>query len=261
MIQSDNQIEALCTLPTFVITELVADENPRVREFTAQNNFVHMTLAEVETLPKANTKDHRVNKDQRIVNASMGLVSYRELTEDEKEAYPLMIAPYSNQQHRFDDNGNKIISWGQSSFGYDVRLAGEFKIFSNLNSIAIDPLNFDDKCLHDHKGPFCIIPPNSYILGKTIEYFNIPRDVQVVCVGKSTYARAGAIVNVTPIEPGFKGNVVIEVSNSTPLPLKVYANMGISQFLFFKGSEPCKVSYADRDGKYQGQTSIVTPLG
>lgn len=157
-------------------------------------------------------------------------------------------------------NIEKVISYGQSSFGYDVRLADEFKIFTNVNSIIIDPLDFDQACCVDHKGPFCIIPPNSYILGRTMETFDMPRDITAVCLGKSTYARVGAIVNVTPIEAGFVGTVVIEISNSTSLPLKVYAGMGIAQFLFFKGDDECKVSYADRDGKYQGQTGIQTAL-
>lgn len=163
------------------------------------------------------------------------------------------------------DNGElmipeKVISYGLSSYGYDVRLSDEFKIFTNINSVMIDPLNFDQKCCFDHKGDYCIIPPNSYILGKTIEYFTIPRDISVICVGKSTYARAGAIVNVTPIEAGFEGNIVIEISNATSLPLKVYANMGISQFIFFKGNIPCSISYADRKGKYQNQTTVQTSL-
>jgi dCTP deaminase len=158
-------------------------------------------------------------------------------------------------------NAKKIISFGVSSFGYDVRLSDKFKIFTNVNSAIIDPLNMDDACYVDHKGPYCIIPPNSYILGHTIEAFDIPRDVMVICLGKSTYARAGAIVNVTPIEAGFKGQVVIEISNATPLPMKVYANQGIAQFMFFESDEPCEVSYADREGKYQNQTGIQTAIG
>ena len=170
-----------------------------------------------------------------------------------------MISPYAPHQVR-EEQGKKIISWGESAFGYDVRLDDEFKIFTNINSVVIDPLDFNQNCCVDHKGPYCIIPPNSYILGKTIETFDIPRDVMVVCLGKSTYARTGAIVNVTPIEAGFRGKVVIEISNSTSLPLKVYAGMGISQFLFFRGETGCSVSYADRQGKYQGQDTVQTAL-
>lgn len=154
----------------------------------------------------------------------------------------------------------KILSFGTSSFGYDVRLGDKFKIFTNVNSAVIDPLNMSDACYVDHKGPFCIIPPNSYILGHTIEVFDLPRNVVALCVGKSTYARAGAIVNVTPIEPGFMGQVVIEISNSTPLPLKVYANQGIAQFLFFESDEDCEVSYGDREGKYQNQRGLQTAI-
>mgnify|MGYP000917376824 CR=1 FL=1 len=168
-----------------------------------------------------------------------------------------MISPYINKQIR-TNNGDRVISYGLSSYGYDVRLADEFKIFSNINSTVIDPISFSDESVIDYHGDVCIIPPNSYVLGRTIEFFDIPRDIAVICVGKSTYARAGALVNVTPIEPGFKGNVVIEIANSTPLPLKIYANMGIAQFMFFQG-EPCIISYADKKGKYQGQTGIVFP--
>lgn len=151
---------------------------------------------------------------------------------------------------------DKIVSWGLSGYGYDVRLGSDFKIFTNVRNSIIDPLNPDPGCYHEHSGDFCIIPPNSYILGHSIETFSIPRDIMTICLGKSTYARLGAIVNVTPIEPGFKGQVVIEISNATNLPLKVYANMGVSQFLFFRGDRPCKVSYADKGGKYQGQTGV-----
>lgn len=153
----------------------------------------------------------------------------------------------------------KIISYGTSSMGYDVRLGDTFKIFTNVNSAIIDPLNMPDTAYVDHKGDFVIIPPNSYVLGPTIEYFRMPEDTIAICVGKSTYARAGCAINVTPIEPGFEGNVVIEIANQTPLPMKVYANMGIAQFMFFRG-EPCEISYAKRAGKYQGQQGIQTAI-
>lgn len=186
-----------------------------------------------------------------------------------------MIEPFVDHQVRsiriptdrgFDDGHQthaefeekKIVSYGLSSYGYDVRLGNKFKIFTNINNGVIDPLAMDEKCYIDYEGECCIIPPNSYVLGHTVEYFRIPRDIMVICVGKSTYARAGAIINVTPIEPEFEGQVVIEISNATNLPLKVHANQGIAQFLFLKGDVPCEVSYADRDGKYQGQTGVVT---
>lgn len=172
-----------------------------------------------------------------------------------------MIHPFYPTQQRRDADENKIVSFGLSSYGYDVRLANRFKLFTNTNSSVVDPLEVDDRCFVEVEGDSVLIPPNSYLLGHTPEYFRIPRDVQVVCVGKSTYARCGAIVNVTPIEPGFEGQVVIEISNATPLPVRVYANQGIAQFLFFQGTEPCVVSYADRGGKYQGQTGIQLALG
>lgn len=152
-----------------------------------------------------------------------------------------------------------IISYGTSSMGYDVRLGRKFKIFTNVFSAVIDPLNMPDHSYVDHEGDYVVIPPNSYVLGHTIEYFNLPRDVGAICVGKSTYARAGCAINVTPIEPGFSGEVVIEIANQTPLPMKVYAEQGIAQFVFLKGN-PCEVSYSDRSGKYQGQTGIQTAI-
>lgn len=173
-----------------------------------------------------------------------------------------MIAPFEPKNIRFaETSGDKILSYGTSSFGYDVTLQDDFRIFTNINSTIIDPLNFDEKCLQEFKGDVCIIPPNSYILAVTREYFNIPRNVMVICVGKSTYARCGAIVNVTPIEPGFSGHVVIEISNATSLPMKVYANQGIAQFMFFESDEECEISYADKAGKYQGQTGVTLAKG
>lgn len=167
-----------------------------------------------------------------------------------------MIAPFVGECVRHDGE-QKIVSYGLSSFGYDVRLANKFKVFTNINNGVIDPMDMGDLSYVDHEGDYVIIPPNSYVLGHTIETFCIPEDVMVVCVGKSTYARAGALVNVTPIEPGFEGQVVIEISNATPLPLKVHANMGIAQFMFFMGDRPCNISYRDRDGKYQGQSGVT----
>lgn len=157
----------------------------------------------------------------------------------------------------FVENEERVISYGLTSYGYDVRLGRKFKIFTNINSTVIDPMKMSDDCYVDFEGDVCIIPPHSYVLGHTIEYFRMPKDVVAVCLGKSTYARAGAAINVTPIEPGFEGQVVIEIANQTPLPMKVYANMGIAQFMFHRG-EPCMVSYADRGGKYQGQQGVTT---
>lgn len=165
-----------------------------------------------------------------------------------------MIEPFVEGQVR-----NGVISYGVSSYGYDIRVADEFKIFTNVFSAVVDPKNFDSKSMVDFQGDVCIIPPNSFVLAKTVEYFRIPRNVLTVCLGKSTYARCGLIVNVTPFEPEWEGFVTLEISNTTPLPAKVYANEGIAQVLFFEGDEPCAISYADKKGKYQKQQSIVLP--
>jgi len=163
-----------------------------------------------------------------------------------------MIEPFNKGQVR-----EGVISYGVSSYGYDMRIADEFKIFTNTNNTIIDPKSFDIKSLIDFKGDVCIIPPNSFILGRSVEYFRIPRDVLVICLGKSTYARCGIIVNVTPLEPEWEGYVTIEISNTTPLPAKIYANEGIAQLLFMQGSEICEISYADKAGKYQAQKGIT----
>ena len=165
-----------------------------------------------------------------------------------------MIEPFEDRQVRAG-----VISYGLSSYGYDIRVADEFKVFTNINSTVVDPKNFDARSFVDVKADVCIIPPNSFALAKTIEYFRIPRDVLTVCVGKSTYARCGLIVNVTPFEPEWEGFVTLEISNTTPLPAKVYANEGISQVLFFQSDEVCEVSYADKKGKYQGQQGLTLP--
>jgi dCTP deaminase len=165
-----------------------------------------------------------------------------------------MIEPYSEKQVR-----EGVISYGVSSYGYDVRIADEFKIFTNINSTIVDPKNFDTRSFVDFKGDVCIIPPNSFALARTVEYFRIPRTVITVCVGKSTYARCGIIVNVTPFEPEWEGIVTLEVSNTTPLPAKIYANEGIAQVLFFESDEVCETSYADKKGKYQAQQGLTLP--
>ena len=152
-----------------------------------------------------------------------------------------------------------VISYGVSSYGYDIRVADEFKIFTNVFSAVVDPKNFDPQSMIDFKGNVCVIPPNSFALARTIEYFRIPRGVLTVCLGKSTYARCGIIVNVTPFEPEWEGFVTLEISNTTPLPARIYANEGIAQVLFFEGDEECEISYADKKGKYQKQNSIVLP--
>ncbi len=169
-----------------------------------------------------------------------------------------MISPFEPAQVR-ELEGKKIISYGTSSYGYDVRCSNEFKIFTNINSAIVDPKNFDDDSFVDVTSDVCIIPPNSFALARTIEYFKIPRNVLTVCLGKSTYARCGIIVNVTPLEPEWEGQVTLEFSNTTPLPAKIYANEGVAQMLFFESDEVCETSYRDRNGKYQGQLGVVTP--
>ena len=167
-----------------------------------------------------------------------------------------MIEPFSDRQVR-----EGVISYGVSSYGYDVRIAGDFKIFTNINSTIVDPKNFDTRSFVDFKGDVCIIPPNSFALARTVEYFRIPRTVITVCVGKSTYARCGIITNVTPFEPEWEGFVTLEVSNTTPLPAKIYANEGVAQVIFLEadGDDVCETSYRDRGGKYQGQRGVTLP--
>jgi dCTP deaminase len=165
-----------------------------------------------------------------------------------------MIEPFEDRQVRAG-----VVSYGLSSYGYDIRVADEFKVFTNINSTVVDPKNFDPRSFVDVKADICIIPPNSFALSRTLEYFRIPRDVLTVCVGKSTYARCGLIVNVTPFEPEWEGYVTLEISNTTPLPAKVYANEGIAQVLFFQSDEVCEVSYADKKGKYQRQQGLTLP--
>ncbi|TNE34883.1 MAG: dCTP deaminase [Alphaproteobacteria bacterium] len=165
-----------------------------------------------------------------------------------------MIEPFVESQKR-----EGTISYGLSSYGYDARVSDEFKIFTNIDSATVDPKAFSNDSFVDRKTDVCVIPPNSFVLARTVEYFRIPRDVLVICLGKSTYARCGIIVNVTPLEPEWEGHVTLEFSNTTPLPAKIYANEGACQFLFLKGNEPCEISYRDRAGKYMGQEGVTLP--
>ena len=165
-----------------------------------------------------------------------------------------MINPFEEKQVR-----KGVVSYGLSSYGYDLRVADEFKIFTNVNNAIVDPKKFDETSFVDIHKDVCIVPPNSFALARSVEYFKIPRDVLTICVGKSTYARCGIIVNVTPLEPEWEGHVTLEFSNTTPLPAKIYANEGAAQFLFLQGNEPCEVSYRDKAGKYQGQRGVTLP--
>lgn len=178
----------------------------------------------------------------------------REMAEKHK-----MIEPYSPGQIR-KTGSDRVISYGVSSYGYDVRCADDFKVFTNINSVIVDPKNFAEESFISVKSDVCIIPPNSFALAHTIEYFRIPRNILTICLGKSTYARCGIIVNVTPLEPEWEGHVTLEFSNTTPLPAKIYANEGVAQMLFLESDEHCEVSYKDRGGKYQGQTGVTLPV-
>ena len=165
-----------------------------------------------------------------------------------------MIEPFAENQKR-----DGVISYGLSSYGYDLRVADEFKIFTNVNNSVVDPKDFDERSFVEFKGPVCIVPPNSFALARSVEYFRIPRSVLTICVGKSTYARCGIIVNVTPLEPEWEGFVTLEISNTTPLPARVYSNEGLCQIVFFESDEVCETSYKDKKGKYQAQQGIVLP--
>jgi dCTP deaminase len=170
-----------------------------------------------------------------------------------------MIEPFSENQVRHID-GEKVISYGLSSYGYDLRVSNEFKVFTNLYNSIVDPKNFNENAFINMETDVCIIPPNSFALARSVEYFRIPRNVLTLCIGKSTYARCGIIVNVTPFEPEWEGYVTLEISNTTPLPAKIYANEGLAQVLFYQAAEDCEISYADRNGKYMGQVSITLPV-
>jgi len=169
-----------------------------------------------------------------------------------------MIEPFERNQVRHNEVG-KVVSFGTSSYGYDVRCANEFKVFTNLNSTIVDPKAFDENSFIELHTDVCIIPPNSFVLARTIEYFRIPRNILTICLGKSTYARCGIIVNVTPLEPEWEGHVTLEFSNTTNLPARIYAHEGVAQMVFFESDEICEVSYKDRGGKYQGQTGVTLP--
>lgn len=278
MIQSDRQIRALCENPlaNYEIAivsgprELGRSEHKTIPIYFPPENGTISRSDWIESEKKRILAEHENVLVDSAVPGMMWL-----LNPATKKLENPMISPYSPAQIREvptvrnatdgienDVYGRrKVISSGQSSYGYDVTLDNEFAIFTNINSVVIDPLNFDEKTLHKVVvDDYVLLPPNSYLLGRTKEWFNIPRDIVGIALGKSTYARCGAIVNVTPIEPGFTGHVVIEISNATSLPMKIYANQGIAQFMFYKG-EPCQTSYADRDGgkggKYQGQSGLT----
>jgi dCTP deaminase len=257
-ILADHQIRRLCTLPNFVITtnvpvktiENMAHFYPRPVE-----SFSYMSEEEIQKEIR-NTK--RQTLDTNIKNIS-GLVDYRTLSQEEIDNFKPMLTPYEPGQVKVNDKGEKILSYGTSSFGYDLRIAPKFKIFTNINHTVIDPKNFDEKSFVDFEGDMCIVPPNSFVLAHSMECFDMPVDVCGVVVGKSTYARTGINCLCTPVEPGWKGYLTLEFSNTTPLPAKLYANEGGCQVMFFRGETP-DVTYANRSGKYQEQPNdIVLP--
>jgi dCTP deaminase len=170
-----------------------------------------------------------------------------------------MIEPFVNGQIKKSETGERVISYGLSSYGYDLRVSNEFKVFTNVYGSVVDPKSFDARSFVDMETDVCVVPPNSFALARSVEYFRIPREVLTICVGKSTYARCGIIVNVTPFEPEWEGHVTLEISNTTPLPARIYANEGLAQVVFFQASEVCEMSYADRAGKYMGQRGITIP--
>lgn len=198
------------------------------------------------------TKKEQIEQEISALNAAPGIMPDHWIRHQALENG--MIEPFEEKQKR-----GGAISYGLSSYGYDARCSDEFMIFTNVDNAIVDPKDFSQQSFVERKADICVIPPNSFVLTRTVEYFKIPDDVLVVCLGKSTYARCGLIVNVTPLEPGWEGHVTLELSNTTPLPAKVYANEGIAQFLFFKGSSPCETSYASRSGKYMGQKGVTLP--
>lgn len=249
-IKSDKWIRNQCVPPTHILKHATGGVEYASQPFT-NVQISHLQQNKLLCELGVSNEPNKVDREVEL------FTEFREITKKEILNWKPMIEPFVSTSVR-QDQGKKILSYGLSSFGYDVRLASKFKLFTNINSSLIDPLSDNSTCYVDMEGEYCIIPPNSYVLGHTAEYFNIPRDVLVICVGKSTLARLGVQINVTPIEPGFSGQVVIEISNSTNLPVKVYANQGVAQFLFLQSDEPCSVSYSDRSGKYQGQTGITT---
>ena len=255
-IRNDNWIRQQCEKPTHIVEFSTGAKEYASYPFNGKQVEISKLTELITECNKAslNLTNDIIGKNARNQDVHEFSI-IREITQEELDNWSPMIHPYEKNPIR-ELNGKKILSYGQSAFGYDVRLGNKFKIFTNLNSGIIDPLNHNDNIYADFEGDYCIIPPNSYLLGYSIEYFKIPNNVMCICVGKSTMARLSAHVNVTPIEPGFEGNVVIEISNASNLPLKIYANQGIAQFLFFQAEDDCVLSYKDKGGKYQGQVGL-----
>lgn len=269
MVLSDREIMERSKVPDFVVEQEIfpAAIGRRAPKIEIRKEFFWGDETDVMSYVGSHNTPTALFSQQRK--------TYRLLTPEENDAFKPMISPFfgcqvrtrevidnSQEAHELDDDvykHEKIISYGLSSYGYDIRLADEFKIFTNVDSAQVDPKNFDSNAFVDRKGLFCIIPPNSFMLGRSVERICVPRDIIAVCIGKSTYARVGCIVNVTPLEPEWEGYITLELSNTTPLPMKVYANEGVAQLMFHRASRACQVSYADRKGKYQDQPAQVVP--
>ncbi len=258
-ILADHQIRQLCTTPTFVITT-------NLPQPITNGSFIYPKAVESFTYASEEVIKGEMKKSIEGVmglidkKQLIGIIDYRPLTQEEKDNFKPMISPFIDGQVRVDEQGNKVISYGNSSFGYDIRVANDFKIFNNIHNVIIDPKNFNDKAYIDFVGDVCVIPPHSFILARSVERFIIPRDVTTIVLNKSTYARCGINCLASPLESEWEGYVTLEYSNNTSLPAKIYANEGAAQVMFFKGSSPCEVSYADRGGKYQSQPAkIILP--
>lgn len=278
-ILADREIAKLCVLPEFKINEQkyheLEEQTPvpavHYPSLQARFNAISKRREELRALCREPLTEEDINNFfpmihpfiaesvREVTGMSFVKTGESEVVEDDNQTYKQIDLDVSKKKRR-------ILSKGLTSYGYDISLSNEFKLFTNLNAVIIDPKRFDDKCLVDaevlaneHGDRYVILPPNSYLLGKTVEYFRMPADVLGICLGKSTYARAGIAINVTPLEPSWEGNLVVEIANQTSLPAMIYVDEGIAQLLFLRGSSRCEVSYAHRQGKYMGQNSIVLP--
>jgi len=250
MILSDKQIKELCVPPPFMVTKRYVHSTNMSLNYSDKEEFSYGPFEKLNAAALDYSSQYGIRS---------GLVSFRETTPEEKAAFRPMVSPYIDHQIKQDDNGNKIISAGQSSYGYDIRITDEFKIFTNINSTVVNPKDFDNRSYTDFRGPVCIIPPNSFVLARSLEYFKMPEDMTGIVFSKSTYARCGIACFTTVIEAGWEGELVLEFSNTTSLPAMLFANEGAAQIVFLQGDHNCEVSYLTRNGKYQGQTGITLP--
>ena len=258
-IKSDRWIAKQCSIPRKATCEITYEGIDGITQKTHTHTGVPVKGSTANILQAIKEKRHICNKNFGIPFDRFDFVAgYHVKSVVITHLDGPMIEPFERDLVR-EVKGEKIVSYGTSSYGYDIRCAREFKVFTNINSTIIDPKSFDEKSFVSYEGDFCIIPPNSFALARTVEYFRIPRNVLAVCLGKSTYARCGIIVNVTPFEPEWEGYVTLEFSNTTPLPAMIYAGEGCAQVLFFESDEPCVTSYRDRDGKYQAQPPLPIP--